>query len=345
MILSKFTSFVLLGFLFQLTFYVPNAYSDSASQNVQQTTPPVNQENAVRQSPEYWFEKLKSALTTSNFEASIVTLRGEKTESFQWLHGLVPQAENGQIEVERISTLIGNGISTIRIGDTVAFFEANKEPFSVRSQSIKNFLPPVFYRDVSELKDSYQFVAVSQSQIAGRAAQLIRVESKSKQTYNLWTWIDVLSGLPLRIAYVNERGDVVQQTLMTHLSLAAEPNQNILDLAKTQLPEPPSAEIASNQDTNNWRLGFIPQGFELLKSDRHHVSISREVSDYYLFSDGLVEFSIYVQRPIESFSSPLVLRDGGTSFVMVHADGFDVTVVGMIPAETAHQIATNVMRK
>ena len=115
--------------------------------------------------------------------------------------------------------------------------------------------------------------------------------------------------------------------------------QKLLEL---DLPEPVTAVIATQNETNNWQMTWLPDGFELVKSDRHHVSISREVSDYYLYSDGLVEVSIYVQRPLDSFKSPIVLKDGATSFVMLRASGFDVTVVGKVPAEVAYQIATNV---
>lgn len=287
----------------------------------------------------FWLAKLKSALTRTNFEAGIVTLKGEKTESFQWAHGYV--ADRG-VEIERIAPLIGNGVTTIRKNDVVAFIEPNKEPYAVNSISIRNFIPPVFYKDAASLSDSYQFVLVSKSQIAGRSAQLIRIESISKHAFNYWVWIDVISGLPLRLAFVDEKGEVKEQVLMTHLTLLQEPKPELKKLLELDLPEPVTAVIATQNETNNWQMTWLPEGFELVKSDRHHVSISREVSDYYLYSDGLVEVSIYVQRPLDSFKSPIVLKDGATSFVMLRSSGFDVTVVGKVPAEVAYQIATNV---
>lgn len=287
----------------------------------------------------FWLSKLRMALTQTNFEAGIVTLKGEKTESFQWVHGV---DESTGTEVERVSPLIGGGVMTIRKGDTVTFVEPNKEPYSVKSTSIRSFIPPVFYKNAAQLINSYQFVLVSKSQIAGRSAQLIRIESVSKHAYNYWIWIDVLSGLPLRLAFVDEVGDVKEQVLMTHLTLHKEPGPEITKLFEFSTPPATEALIAQRQETNNWNMSWLPNGFKLIKSDRHHVSISREVSDYYLYSDGLVEVSIYVQRPLESFNGPLVLRDGATSFAMVHANGFDVTVVGKVPEDIAVKIASSV---
>ena len=287
----------------------------------------------------YWLKKLKKALTTTNFDAGIVTIRGDKTESFQWAHGWL---EEQKLEVESVSPLIGGGIVTVRKGEHISFLEPNKETYSVQGKSIRNFVPPVFYKDAAELIDSYQFVLVSKSQITGRSAQLVRIESIDNTTYNYWIWIDVLSGLPLRLAFVDNTGKVIEQVLMTHLTLHSDVHPEMLKLAQLELPAPATTGLAQRQETNNWQMTWLPKGFRLLKSDRHHVSISREVSDYYLYGDGLTEVSIYVQRPLDSFNSPIVLRDGATSFVMVRADGFDVTVVGKIPPEVAYNIAKSV---
>lgn len=289
---------------------------------------------------EFWLAKLKTALTELHFEAGVVSMKANKTESFKWLHGVV----DGD-EVESIAPLIGGGISTIRQNNKVSFIEANKSPFSIESQSIRNFIPPIFYKDAMSLDKSYQYVLVSKNQIGGRSAQLIRIESRDNSAFNFWLWLDVESGLPLRMEYVNQKGEVIERMLITHLTIFSAATENLIQIAELKLPEAAKASIATRKDTNNWQMKWLPAGFELLKSDRHHVSITREVSDYYLYGDGLVEFSVYVQRPLESFKSPLALQEGATSFVMVHLGGFDVTVVGSIPVETAYKVASNINRK
>lgn len=286
---------------------------------------------------EQWLVKLKKALTETNFDAGIVSTKANKTESYKWLHGVV-----GGREVESISSLIGGRVSTLRQGNTVAFIEPNKPVYSISASSIRTFIPPVFYREPLKLKDSYQFVLVSKTQVGGRPAQLLRIESIDNATYNIWLWLDLATGLPLRLDHVDLKGDVVERMLMTHLTVFSGPNEDIYKLAGVNLPKPAADVIATEQDTNNWQFGWLPKGFELIKSDRHHVSMSREVSDYYLYSDGLFEFSVYIQRPLPSYDSPLLLREGATAFVMLNAGGFDVTVVGAVPVETAHKVAQNI---
>lgn len=286
-----------------------------------------------------WLLQLKKALTEKNFDAGVVSTRANKTESYKWIHGVV-----GGREVESISPLIGGKASTVRQGNTVAYIEPNKPVYSISSSSIRNFIPPVFYRDPNQLAESYQFVLVSKNQVGGRPAQLLRLESKDNTTYNIWLWLDLETGLPLRLDYVDLKGNIVERMLMTHLTVFSGPTEDIYKLAGITLPQPAADVIASSKDTNNWQFQWVPKGFELVKSDRHHVSISREVSDYYLYSDGLFEFSVYIQRPLNSYESPLLLREGATAFVMLNAGEFDVTVIGAVPVETAYKIARNIKR-
>lgn len=286
-----------------------------------------------------WLQQLKKALTQTNFDAGIVSTKANKTESYKWIHGVVAGKE-----VESVSSLIGGRASTVRQGNTVAYVEPNKPIYSISAPSIRNFIPPIFYQDPQQLTDSYQFVLVSKNQVGGRAAQLLRIESIDNNTYNIWLWLDLETGLPLRLDHVDLKGNVVERMLMTHLTVFSGPNEDVYKLAGISLPEPATDVIASTKDTNNWKMGWVPKGFELVKSDRHHVSMSREVSDYYLYSDGLFEFSVYIQRPLESYESPLLLREGATAFVMLNAGGFDVTVVGAIPVETAYKVASNIKR-
>lgn len=316
----------------------------NSAQAQEQSEPQTTNDSATRTqvsatNVEEWLVQLKKALTELNFDAGIVSTRANKTESYKWIHGVVAGKE-----VESISSLIGGGVSTIRQDNTVSFIEPNKPIYSISANSIRNFVPPIFYQDPKKLEQSYQFVLVSKNQVGGRAAQLMRIESIDNATYNIWLWLDLETGLPLRLDYIDLKGTTVERMLMTHLTVFSGPNEDMYKLAGVTLPEPAVDAIASTQDMNNWKMEWIPKGFELIKSDRHHVSMSREVSDYYLYSDGLFEFSIYIQRPLGSYESPLLLREGATAFVMLNAGEFDVTVVGAIPVETAFNIASNIKR-
>lgn len=222
---------------------------DSATAQKTPNTPELEESSIADEAhtAEHWLSRLKEALMTTNFDAGIVSTKANKTESYKWLHGIV----DGK-EVESIAPLIGGGVSTIRHDDTVAFVEPNKPLYSITANSIRNFIPPIFYQQtVEQLSGSYQFVLVSKNQVGGRAAQLIRIESIDNTTYNMWLWIDLETGLPLRLDYLTQKGEVVERVLMTHLTVFSGATEDIHKLAALNLPEPSSVAIASTQDTNN----------------------------------------------------------------------------------------------
>ena len=93
----------------------------------------------------YWLKRLQTALTESNFEAGIVTIKGSKTESYQWTHGFFSEESGKSVEIERVSPLIGNGIAIIRKNDTLSYFEANKLYCQCGERLWRRFIRVKFY--------------------------------------------------------------------------------------------------------------------------------------------------------------------------------------------------------
>ena len=82
----------------------------------------------------------------------------------------------------------------------------------------------------------------------------------------------------------------------------------------------------------------------MLKSDRHKLDLNNELTDYYLYSDGFVEISVFVQRPLPGRRPSGALSSGATTVYVHNSGSFDVSVVGNIPAMTAKAIAESVAR-
>ena len=64
-------------------------------------------------------------------------------------------------------------------------------------------------------------------------------------------------------------------------------------------------------------------GFELLKADRHKLNMNNELADTF-YSDGLVDVSVFVQRPLASHPSG-ALTSGATTCIFIMP--FDVSVL------------------
>ncbi|KZN37768.1 MucB/RseB C-terminal domain-containing protein [Pseudoalteromonas luteoviolacea] len=281
------------------------------------------------------------AVQERNFDASFVVVKGKGMEPYRWIHGQVEQTD-----LEILTLLNGAGLEVVRVDDVVTYFEPQTDPYSVNTDAIAGPIPEVLLRNIDALNESYEFVLGGKERIAGRPAQLVRLVAKDENKYNYWLWVDLQSALLLKAAYVNQRSEVLEQLQLTHISVTEQPANQLLELHERTFPKPaPSKELkAQAKQQNNWQIAWLPKGFKLLKSDRHKLDLNNELADYFLFSDGLVEVSVFVQRPLTGQRASGALTSGATTVYVHNAGAYDVSVVGKVPVDTAKSIAESVKR-
>ena len=285
--------------------------------------------------------KMANAVHTRNFDASFVVVKGKTMEPYRWVHAL-----QGDTELEHLSLLNGAGLEMVRIDNQVTYFEPQSEPYSLKTDSIAGPIPEVLFKDIDRLSAHYDFVLGGKGRIAGRAAQLVRIESKDEYKYNYWIWLDMESSLLLKAAYVNHEGEALEQLQLTHISVTEQPAGMLVEVLNRNFPTPLPNNALINEDitATNWKISWLPDGFELLKSDRHKLDLNNELTDYYLFSDGFVEVSVFIQRPLPGKRLSGALTSGATTVYVHNGGNFDVSVVGNVPSMTAKAIAESVTR-
>ncbi|WP_166110459.1 MucB/RseB C-terminal domain-containing protein [Pseudoalteromonas sp. Z9A5] len=285
--------------------------------------------------------KMADAVHNRNFDASFVVVKGKTMEPYRWVH-----AKQGNTELEHLSLLNGAGLEMVRVDDQVTYFEPQSEPYSLKTDSIAGPIPEVLFKDIDRLSAHYDFVLGGKGRIAGRAAQLVRIESKDEYKYNYWIWLDMESSLLLKAAYVNHEGDALEQLQLTHISVTEQPANMLLEVLNRNFPTPLPESVLENteNEATNWEISWVPDGFKLLKSDRHKLDLNNELTDYYLYSDGFVEVSVFIQRPLPGKRLSGALTSGATTVYVHNGGNFDVSVVGNVPSMTAKAIAESVTR-
>tara|TARA_B100000315_G_scaffold159905_1_gene148437 strand:- start:183 stop:446 length:264 start_codon:yes stop_codon:yes gene_type:complete len=78
-----------------------------------------------------------------------------------------------------------------------------------------------------------------------------------------------------------------------------------------------------------------------IKQDTRRLALTGQVVEYKLFSDGLVDVSVYVQPADDALGETLALRNEVSTFLTLTDGKAQVTVVGEIPLQTANAIATS----
>ena len=308
------------------------SFLSSAEENTQ----PQAETPVVKATEKQWLMRLSHAMKTLNFNTSFVVVRNNRAEPYRWVHGNIDQQE-----LELITLLNGPRDEAIRVNNKVSYFEPNKPPFSVTSEYISGPIPPALFGNIEKLSLSYDFVQVGKNRILGRPATLIRLQSKDKQRHGYWLWLDIESGLLLKIAIISRQGEILEQIQFTDLQISEQPNEVLTQLVGANVPMPLSD--AEQQPDLNWKVNWLPQGFEQITANRQVIGSTATPTESLLFNDGLVDVSIYVNASNEAPRQPHVNQTGATVLLSTIKGGFEITVVGKIPAKTAMTIAESVV--
>ena len=285
-----------------------------------------------------WLERLSQSLKQLNFSTSFVVVKNNQAEPYHWFHGV---NELGK-ELEILALLNGPRKDILRKDNIVSYIEPEFPPYSVESPKISGPIPSILSGDISLLEKSYDFISVGRSRVLGRSAQLIRIVSKDQHRFGYWLWLDKQSGLLLKLALITRKGKLLEQVQFTHLEITDTLSENLIQLQSAELPQVIDLYISDEANELGWSVNWLPKGFKKLKSNRHRISATKQPVEFMLFNDGLVDLSVYVSKSADKQRAVEYVFDGGTVVLNQVVNGFEVSVVGKIPVNTAKAIADSV---
>ena len=288
-----------------------------------------------------WLLQLSRVVKTHNFQVAFVQSRvGRETVPFLWRHAIM---EDGTT-MEQLNLQNGPGRELIRVNDIVSVFEPDVPPYSLRSEFINGPIPSELLYHPERLKSGYEFVSVGRARVAGRPAQQIRIVSRDNSRFSYQLWLDENTGMLLKLNMLDLQGGVLEQIQVTSLVITDEPDEYFTRINQASLPKP--MVITQKQSRpHSWQVGYLPNGMHEVRRDTRRLALTGQVVEYKMFSDGLVDVSVYVQPVADAIGDDLVLRHDLSTFLTLTVGKAQVTVVGEIPLQTANAIATSLSAK
>lgn len=285
-----------------------------------------------------WLERLARQTATLSYEVSFVlNIPGKDAQPFLWRHAKV----DDETHIEQLTLLNGPGFENIRVNDVVSVFQPGYAPYSIYGNAIDGPIPDALLHDPQKLQESYQFVLVGRNRISGRSAQQIRITSIDKTRYGYHLWLDEETGMLLKLNMHGLDGKLLQQIQVTQLRVDERVSDLFAQLQHDNLPRVINV-ISPPQRKHEWQLAFLPIGMQPIKQDIHQLAITGQIAEYSLFSDGLVNVSVYIQAATGVFQDDVNLNNGANT-VHSRTDGkVQVTVVGDIPLVTAQRMAKSI---
>lgn len=281
-----------------------------------------------------WLGRLADAEQHQSYAGTFIY---ERSGSFS-THDIWHRVVNGQI-TERLLQLDGSPIESVRVDGAARCINGESSSVAV------NPTPAAEQRlDPLKLMSWYTLSKGASSRVAGRDAQVVTLRPKDQQRYALELYLDKQTGLTLKSLLIGERGQLLERFQFTRFSPGIPTDA---ELAASDACRPAVAAFAATGTAAaNWRIDWLPAGFELGGSSVHLDPERKVPVSSLIYGDGLARLSIFVEPLNGASQADSRLQLGPTAVVSRHlgAAGEDmlVTVVGEVPMGTAERVALSV---
>lgn len=282
-----------------------------------------------------WFNRMADALRHLDFEATLVQAQGQRLQPLVWFHG----SYDHDTDLELLIYLNGADMRALRIGDQSYYYSAGgTHAYTLQSNVTFGLIPPAFYRPFSNISEHYQVIASGGMRVTGRNAQYLRLISRDNHRYHYDLWVDRETGMLLKLQMMTPQGEVLEQLQLTSFAVTNELPEPLIDLGSFQQPPRMYASAETYPVKFALQPQWLPEGFEQRVATHRVLHDTRLPTDYYLYTDGLTEVSIYITDAQIQNLPPLVIQ-GPDSMVNLRVEGHAVTVVGKVPVDTLRLIA------
>lgn len=286
-------------------------------------------------------DRMSEARKKLNFEGVLVYRRGKSLHSMRIIH----RADKGR-ERERLISLTGPEREVVRDErQTTCFFSDNKAVMVVKNRPAELF-PTAFPKPIEQIEDLYSFTVLGKDRIAGREAWVVRIQPKDPDRYEHKLWIDTGSYLLLKSSILDRNGEILEEVLFTSIEQRDAIPDSLLTpktsgYGYTWYHNESGSNEVPERSRSKWAVNWLPDGFAMRGYEEQGATTSRPPADHLFFSDGLATLSVFVEKLVESNTGH---GEGYTSLGAVNTytritRGYQVTVVGELPAVTVRRVA------
>ncbi len=294
-----------------------------------------------------WLEKMNTAVQQLNYEGTFVYLHNQHMESMKIVHTV----EEG-VERERLVSLNGSRREVVRSKGEVICIQPDIKSVLVGKrfghEGIANILP----YNPDDISAYYDFRIGGDERIADKNTKVILVIPKDENRYGHRVSLDFESALPLRSDLLDNSGKTVSQIMFTSMKIGPMIKDNALELVTheelkeyTWKHQNPAQDITDSDNKSRWVFDALPNGFRLSVHETRIANSSNDVVEHFVYTDGLATLSVYIEKAVTEKRF-----EGGSQMGAIHAfgtqvDGYQITAVGEVPAQTVKMFALSAKYK
>jgi sigma-E factor negative regulatory protein RseB len=210
--------------------------------------------------------------------------------------------------------------------------------------AVQRFFPSVLPENPGRLASYYIPKLGGSEKVAGRDCQVVILEPRDGYRYTHMVWLDRVSALPLKTRVVDNHGAPVSMFVFSEIEIGVQPDKAVFDVRMAG-KRMQAAGFATDEKVGEWTTkppaGYA-QTFQVMRplSGRKNMVLHR------VYSDGMSNFSVFIEPAIEDVSSLEGLStEGAINMYSRRVDGQKVTALGEVPPATLLEAANSVQKK
>lgn len=280
-----------------------------------------------------------------NYEGVFSYSIGKRQQSIKIIH-----RGDQQGEVERLISLNGVAREVIRNNEMMTCIYPEGKSVQPNHRPLGLGFPSDFLKRLNSASPYYQFSLGQEDRVAGHYTQELKVIPIDNYRYGYRLWVDKDSHLLLQSDLVDEQDNVLETVAFSSVEIANTIPEQLLhaqlqgnEMTWNRAEHIMNIKMSAKNAQSLWQIMWMPQGFVLVAQQnrfkaRNGVSVEQQV-----YSDGLNSISIFIEK-IHSQQSHLhgVSKMGTNNAFGTIINGYFVTIVGEVPAQTVDKVGHSI---
>ncbi|HEY0818427.1 MAG TPA: MucB/RseB C-terminal domain-containing protein [Rhizobacter sp.] len=297
-----------------------------------------------------WLTRIQQAANKRNFVGTVVVSAGGTVASTRIAH-----YGEGRDQFERIDSLDGQVRTVFRHNDLVHTVWPQRRVAVVEQRDQMSSFPGLLQAGHDRVQEFYELKAIAIERVAGHEANVLLLKPRDKLRFGYRLWTEKTSDLLLRAEVLGERGEVLESSAFSEVSIGvrAQPDNVVQAVKKLDgYKVIKQQHVSTRPEGEGWTLKVEVPGFKLVSCVKRHLddlarggSVGGGQTLQTVYSDGLTYVSIFIEPFNAERHRPIVTAIGATQ-TMTRKDGdWWITAMGDVPASTLKQFAHGFERK
>jgi len=297
-----------------------------------------------------WLMRIHDAAGRRNFQGTFVVTGGGNIASARMSHFC-----EGSNQYERIESLDGKARNVFRHNDVVHTVWPASRVAVVEQRDLLTSFPALLQAGADTVGDWYELRQQDDERVAGHAANVLLVRAKDAYRYGYRLWSDKASGLLLRAEVLSPRGEVLETSAFSDISIGVRSQpESVLQAMKKldgyRVLRP--VMTSTSLETEGWSIRQVAPGFRQIRCVNREMDNAGDVAVtggahrvlQAIYADGMTYVSVFIEPYKENHRSTHAAVGATQTLAMRQGDWW-ITVIGDVPAATLQLFAGALERK